>query len=79
MKNDTSNTLVAATVLEMAMAVVAVIRGGCGGKSSCRKATNAVRAIGKKKMKTADLTKALETEGRTDGRTKPLNEMRGRI
>ncbi len=67
----------------MEEAVVAVIRGGCGGKSSCRKATNAVRAIGKKTMKTTDFTKASETDGltdgRTDGRTKPLDEMRGRI
>ena len=78
-----SNILVAPTALEMKETVVAVIRGGGGGKRSYRTVSNDVQAIGKKKMKTADLTKALETDGPTDGptdgRTKPLNEMRGRI
>ena len=74
-----SNTIVAPTALEMKEAVMAVIRGGGGGKRSCGTVSNDVQAIGKKKMKTADLTKALGTDRRTDGRTKPLNEMRGRI
>ena len=61
-----SNTIVAPTALEMKEAVMAVIRGGGGGKRSCRTVSNDVQAIGKKKMKTADLTKALETDGPTD-------------
>ena len=69
----------APTALEMKEAVMAVVRGGDGGKRSRRTVSNDVQAIGKKKMKTADLTKALGTDGRTDGRTKTLNEMRGRI
>ena len=68
MINDTSNTLVAATALEMEEAVVEVIRGGCGGKSCCKKATNAVRAIGKKRDENRGFDKSVRN-GRTDGQS----------
>ena len=77
-------------VRDAVSAVVAVIRGGGGGKSSCRKRRDQqmvskqfnipyIRWAGKNKMKTIYLTKARETDRRTDRRTKPLNEMQGRI